>query len=89
VVGRDAFRTGTGVHAAAVIKAAIARARTGSPIVSLLRRAGEASSAAARKIEVGPMSGEQRGVLAGGHQIKSRPSAWPRCSSERRAWTGC
>jgi 2-isopropylmalate synthase len=60
VVGRDAFRTGTGVHAAAVIKAyrkghdwLADRIYSGVPAGLVGRR---------QKIEVGPMSGESNVV---------------------------
>jgi len=60
VMGADAFRTGTGVHAAAVIKAL----RKGDP--SLADRVYSAVPAAAfgrqQRIEVGPMSGESNVV---------------------------
>ncbi len=56
VVGRDAFRTGTGVHAAAIIKAR----KKGDDVARrprLLRRPRRACSAGSQVIEVGPMSG--------------------------------
>ena len=60
VVGRDAFRTGTGVHAAAVIKAfkkgedwLADRVYSGVPASLVGRR---------QEIEVGPMSGESNVV---------------------------
>jgi 2-isopropylmalate synthase len=60
VVGRDAFRTGTGVHAAAVIKAyrkgqewLADRVYSGVPAGLVGRR---------QEIEVGPMSGESNVV---------------------------
>jgi len=61
VVGRDAFRTGTGVHAAAVIKAyrkgedwLADRVYSGVPAALVGRR---------QEIEVGPMSGESNVVF--------------------------
>jgi len=61
VVGRDAFRTGTGVHAAAVIKAfqkgedwLADRVYSGVPASMVGRR---------QEIEVGPMSGESNVVF--------------------------
>jgi 2-isopropylmalate synthase len=61
VVGRDAFRTGTGVHAAAVIKAfrkgedwLADRVYSGVPAAMVGRR---------QAIEVGPMSGESNVVF--------------------------
>lgn len=61
VVGRDAFRTGTGVHAAAVIKAyrkgdawLADRVYSGVPAEMVGRR---------QEIEVGPMSGESNVVF--------------------------
>jgi 2-isopropylmalate synthase len=66
VVGRDAFRTGTGVHAAAVIKAfhkgedwLADRVYSGVPASWVGRR---------QEIEVGPMSGESNVV----HWLKER-----------------
>lgn len=55
VVGRDAFRTGTGVHAAAILKAA----RRGSQdVVDLVYSAVPATWLGRRQeIEIGPMSG--------------------------------
>jgi 2-isopropylmalate synthase len=55
VVGRDAFRTGTGVHAAAILKAA----RRGEPdVVDLVYSAVPAAWLGRRQeIEIGPMSG--------------------------------
>jgi 2-isopropylmalate synthase len=56
VVGRDAFRTGTGVHAAAIIKA---RARGDEWLADLVYSSVPASLIGGRQIiEVGPMSGE-------------------------------
>ncbi|MGE5236940.1 MAG: LeuA family protein [Acidobacteriota bacterium] len=55
VVGRDAFRTATGVHAAAILKA---RARGDDETVDLVYSAVPASRLGrAQEIEVGPMSG--------------------------------
>ena len=66
VVGRDAFRTGTGVHAAAVIKAfhkgedwLADRVYSGVPASLVGRR---------QEIEVGPMSGESNVI----HWLESR-----------------
>jgi len=60
IVGKDAFRTGTGVHAAAIIKARhkgddwlADRVYSGVPAAMVGRR---------QKIEVGPMSGESNVV---------------------------
>jgi len=60
VVGRDAFRTGTGVHASAIIKARLRgddwladRIYSGVPAGMIGRR---------QVIEVGPMSGESNVV---------------------------
>jgi 2-isopropylmalate synthase len=76
-VGRDAFRTGTGVHAAAVIKAyekgqdwLADRVYSGVPASLVGRR---------QEIEVGPMSGEsnvvfwleQRGFEATADRVKA------------------
>jgi 2-isopropylmalate synthase len=56
VVGKDAFRTGTGVHAAAIIKA---RARGEEWLADLVYSSVPASLVGSRQIiEVGPMSGE-------------------------------
>jgi 2-isopropylmalate synthase len=56
VVGRDAFRTGTGVHAAAIIKA---RARGEDWLADRVYSSIPASMIGRRQlIEVGPMSGE-------------------------------
>jgi len=56
VVGKDAFRTGTGVHAAAIIKA---RARGEEWLADLVYSSVPASMIGGRQIiEVGPMSGE-------------------------------
>ncbi len=59
-MGEDAFRTGTGVHAAAVIKAL----RKGDPALADRVYSGVPASALGRKqrIEVGPMSGESNVV---------------------------
>jgi 2-isopropylmalate synthase len=55
VVGRDAFRTATGVHAAAIIKAA---ARAGSDLADTVYSGIAAGSFGRRQeIEIGPMSG--------------------------------
>ena len=55
VVGRDAFRTSTGVHAAAVVKAHV---RGGSALADLVYSAVPASwLAREQEIDVGPMSG--------------------------------
>jgi 2-isopropylmalate synthase len=60
VVGRDAFRTGTGVHAAAIIKA---RARGEDWLADLVYSSVPASMIGSRQvIEVGPMSGESNVV---------------------------
>ena len=60
VVGRDAFRTATGVHAAAVVKAQEARPGLARG-PRLLRRAGELGRAT-QEIEIGPMSGSSNVV---------------------------
>jgi 2-isopropylmalate synthase len=61
VVGRDAFRTGTGVHAAAIIKA---RSRGDDWLADLVYSAVPASLIGGRQIiEVGPMSGESNVVF--------------------------
>jgi len=55
VVGRDAFRTGTGVHAAAILKAT---RRGGQDVVDLVYSAVPAAWLGRRQeIEIGPMSG--------------------------------
>jgi len=61
VVGRDAFRTGTGVHAAAVIKAY----RKGADDLADAVYSGVPASMVGRRqeIEVGPMSGESNVVF--------------------------
>ena len=60
VVGRDAFRTGTGVHAAAIIKA---RARGEDWLADRVYSSVPASMIGCRQvIEVGPMSGESNVV---------------------------
>jgi len=60
VVGRDAFRTGTGVHAAAIIKA---RARGEDWLADRVYSSVPASLIGCRQvIEVGPMSGESNVV---------------------------
>jgi 2-isopropylmalate synthase len=55
VVGRDAFRTATGVHAAAVVKAA----RKGDPLLADMIYSGVPAAMVGREqeIEIGPMSG--------------------------------
>jgi 2-isopropylmalate synthase len=60
VVGRDAFRTGTGVHAAAVVKAY----RKGQDWLADRVYSGVPASMAGRRqeIEIGPMSGESNVV---------------------------
>lgn len=61
VVGRDAFRTGTGVHAAAIIKA---RAKGDDRLADLVYSSVPASLVGRRQeIEVGPMSGESNVVF--------------------------
>jgi 2-isopropylmalate synthase len=56
VVGRDAFRTGTGVHASAILKA---RARGDDWLADLVYSSIPASLIGCRQIvEIGPMSGE-------------------------------
>jgi 2-isopropylmalate synthase len=61
VVGKDAFRTGTGVHAAAIIKA---RARGEEWLADLVYSSVPASLIGGRQIiEVGPMSGESNVVF--------------------------
>ena len=72
IVGKDAFRTGTGVHAAAIIKARhkgddwlADRVYSGVPAAMVGRR---------QKIEVGPMSGESNVVYwLSEHGIDSGP----------------
>jgi len=72
VIGRDAFRTGTGVHAAAVIKAfrkkddwLVDRVYSGVPASWVGRE---------QEIEVGPMSGESNVVFwLQRHGIEPRP----------------
>ncbi len=60
VVGKDAFRTGTGVHAAAIIKA---RARGDDWLADLVYSSVPAGLIGCRQvIEVGPMSGESNVV---------------------------
>ena len=60
VVGKDAFRTGTGVHAAAIIKA---RARGEEWLADLVYSSVPASLIGSHQIiEVGPMSGESNVV---------------------------
>jgi 2-isopropylmalate synthase len=61
VVGRDAFRTGTGVHAAAIIKA---RAKGDDWLADLVYSGVPAGMVGRRQeIEVGPMSGESNVVF--------------------------
>ena len=61
VVGRDAFRTGTGVHAAAIIKA---RAKGDDWLADLVYSGVPAAMVGRRQeIEVGPMSGESNVVF--------------------------
>jgi 2-isopropylmalate synthase len=61
VVGKDAFRTGTGVHAAAIIKA---RARGEDWLADRVYSSVPASLIGGRQvIEVGPMSGESNVVF--------------------------
>jgi 2-isopropylmalate synthase len=61
VLGRDAFRTGTGVHAAAIIKA---RAKGDDALADLVYSGVPASLVGRRQeIEVGPMSGESNVVF--------------------------
>jgi isopropylmalate/homocitrate/citramalate synthase len=61
VVGRDAFRTGTGVHAAAIIKA---RAKGDAWLADLVYSGVPASLVGREQsIEVGPMSGESNVVF--------------------------
>jgi len=72
VVGRDAFRTGTGVHAAAVIKAY----RKGEDWLADRVYSGVPASLVGRRqeIEVGPMSGESNVVFwLERHQIEATP----------------
>ena len=72
IVGKDAFRTGTGVHAAAIIKARhkgddwlADRVYSGVPAAMVGRR---------QKIEVGPMSGESNVVYwLSEHGIEGSP----------------
>jgi 2-isopropylmalate synthase len=60
VVGKDAFRTGTGVHASAIIKA---RARGEDWLADLVYSSVPASMIGShQRIEVGPMSGESNVV---------------------------
>lgn len=76
VVGRDAFRTGTGVHAAAIIKA---RARGEDWLADRIYSSVPAGLIGCRQvIEVGPMSGEsnvvywlqERGIEANAELVK-------------------
>jgi 2-isopropylmalate synthase len=60
VIGRDAFRTGTGVHAAAIIKA---RARGDEWLADRVYSSVPASLVGRRQqIEIGPMCGESNVV---------------------------
>ena len=77
VVGRDAFRTGTGVHASAIIKA---RARGEDWLADRVYSSIPASLIGSRQmIEVGPMSGEsnvvywlkERGIEPGEALVKA------------------
>jgi 2-isopropylmalate synthase len=76
VVGKDAFRTGTGVHAAAIIKA---RARGEDWLADRIYSSIPAGMIGCRQvIEIGPMSGEsnvvfwlkERGIEAGPELVK-------------------
>jgi len=72
VIGRDAFRTGTGVHAAAVIKAY----RKGEDWLADRVYSGVPAGMVGRKqaIEVGPMSGESNVTFwLESHGIEPRP----------------
>ena len=77
VVGKDAFRTGTGVHASAIIKA---RARGEDWLADRVYSSIPASLIGSRQmIEVGPMSGEsnvvywlkERGIEPGDELVKA------------------
>ncbi len=77
VVGRDAFRTGTGVHAAAIIKA---RARGEEWLADRIYSSVPASLIGGHQIiEIGPMSGEsnvlywlqERGIAAGPELVQA------------------
>jgi 2-isopropylmalate synthase len=77
VVGKDAFRTGTGVHASAIIKA---RARGDDWLADRVYSSVPASLIGSRQIiEVGPMSGEsnviywlkERGIEPGNDLVKA------------------
>lgn len=77
VVGKDAFRTGTGVHAAAIIKA---RLRGDEWLADRVYSSVPASLIGCRQvIEVGPMSGEsnvvfwlkERGIESGPELVKA------------------
>jgi 2-isopropylmalate synthase len=72
VVGRDAFRTGTGVHAAAIIKA---RARGDEWLADLVYSSVPASWIGGHQIiEVGPMSGESNVIYwLGERGIEAHP----------------
>jgi 2-isopropylmalate synthase len=72
VIGRDAFRTGTGVHAAAIIKA---RAKGDEWLADLVYSGVPAALFGRRQIvEIGPMSGESN-VLCWleEHGVEARP----------------
>jgi 2-isopropylmalate synthase len=92
VIGRDAFRTATGVHAAAVVKAWKKGDRE-----LMTRYSGIPASLVGREqeIDVGPMSGS-RTSPTGSRSAASRLSRWwtasssapsrhPRCSPRRRS----
>lgn len=77
VVGKDAFRTGTGVHASAIIKA---RARGEDWLADRVYSSIPASLIGSRQmIEIGPMSGEsnvvywlkERGIEPGAELVKA------------------
>ncbi len=72
VLGRDAFRTGTGVHASAIIKA---RAKGEEWLADLVYSGVPASLFGRRQeIEVGPMSGESNVVCwLRDHDIEPKP----------------
>jgi 2-isopropylmalate synthase len=72
VVGRDAFRTGTGVHAAAIIKA---RARGDEWLADLVYSSVPASLIGGHQIiEIGPMSGESNVIYwLGERGIEAHP----------------
>ncbi|HEV7515333.1 MAG TPA: 2-isopropylmalate synthase, partial [Thermoanaerobaculia bacterium] len=91
VVGRDAFRTGTGVHAAAIIKA---RSRGDDWLADRVYSSVPASLIGCRQIiEVGPMSGEsnvvywlkERGIEPAGELVREifqRAKASPKILEE-------